>query len=94
MPFSLRLQVLNFHPTLSAIGLSVQVDTADAFVWHGSRSVQVPEIPPGEKREMDMGDDGGRRFRVVRSSQRESVGGGWKQTDRGQSRGCEGGGID
>jgi len=52
--FPLILRVRNSHPTLSASRLSVQVDTAEAFVWHGSRSARISEILPGETGELRL----------------------------------------
>lgn len=46
-PLILTLTIVNTHPTSSAADLSLQVDTADAFVWTGNRFAALPPVAPG-----------------------------------------------
>ncbi|ORY33796.1 Foie gras liver health family 1-domain-containing protein [Naematelia encephala] len=47
-PFTLKLNLHNTHPSAAAMELSIQLDTADPFVWLGPRLSSLPDIPPGE----------------------------------------------
>ncbi|KAK4688106.1 trafficking protein particle complex subunit 11, partial [Tremellales sp. Uapishka_1] len=52
--FELALHVTNSHPSIAAAYLTVQVDTADAFVWLGNRTTRLPVVQPGETFELKM----------------------------------------
>lgn len=53
-PFTLTLRVTNSHPSIPASYLTIQADTAEAFVWHGSRSAQIATVQPGETGEVNL----------------------------------------
>lgn len=52
--FTPTIRITNAHPMHVAFALSIQADTAEFFVWHGSRLARLPEIPPGETAEVRL----------------------------------------
>ena len=46
-PFILKLDITNTHPSITSAGFTLQVDTAESFVWQGNRTSRVNEIQPG-----------------------------------------------
>nr|XP_018263872.1 uncharacterized protein I303_03747 [Kwoniella dejecticola CBS 10117]OBR86030.1 hypothetical protein I303_03747 [Kwoniella dejecticola CBS 10117] len=54
-PFSVRLSILNTHPSSPASKISVVGETLDGFVWLGERNVVLsPPLRPGEKRILEF----------------------------------------
>lgn len=51
-PFAIQLELSNSHPSAAAI-LSVEVSTAEAFVWRGDRIGRV-ELSSGDKQNVEV----------------------------------------